>query len=186
MPSDIEKQSFLGRLRAALDHATKVRGATDLAREFNLQHRDGEDVSAQSAHQCLSGEETPTTYKLATLARWLGISENWRHYGPPPDAEKSGALTERNAGGDPRCAESVALVRKIEALSLRHRLFVEEIVMQFHCLATKSGGVDESRAGRKGEAWVTANQYDVRGITRRGGGVFQRSFRPRRQKNSPA
>jgi hypothetical protein len=102
MPSDIEKQSFLGRLRAALDHATKVRGATDLAREFNLQHRDGEDVSAQSAHQCLSGEETPTTYKLATLARWLGISENWRHYGPPPDAEKSGALTERNAGGDPR------------------------------------------------------------------------------------
>ena len=138
MPSDIEKQSFSRRLRAALDHATKVRGATDLAREFNLQHRDGEGVSVQSAHKWLSGKAIPTTDKLATLARWLGISEHWLHYGPPPDAEKSGALTERNADGYPRSGESVALVRKIEALSPRHRLLVEEIVMQFHCLATKS------------------------------------------------
>ena len=137
MPSDIEKQSFSRRLRAALDHATKVRGATDLAREFNLQHRDGDGVSVQSAHKWLSGKAIPTADKLATLARWLGVSEHWLHYGPPPDSEAAGALAHR-AGGDgyQRLGECASLARKIEALSPRHRLLVEEIVMQFHGVST--------------------------------------------------
>ncbi|RKP58642.1 transcriptional regulator [Pararobbsia silviterrae] len=137
MPSNTEKQSFSLRLRAALDHATRVRGATDLAREFNLQHRDGEGVSVQSAHKWLSGKAIPTADKLGTLARWLGVTEHWLHYGPPPDAEASSALA--GPSGDKArygSIECVSLARRIEALSPRHRLLVEEIVMQFHAIST--------------------------------------------------
>lgn len=137
MPSDIEKQSFSRRLRAALDHATKVRGATDLAREFNLQHRDGDGVSVQSAHKWLSGKAIPTADKLGTLARWLGISEHWLHYGPPPEVEAPGALSAQHGpDGLARSNECMSLARRIEALSPRHRLLVEEIVMQFYGFAT--------------------------------------------------
>jgi transcriptional regulator with XRE-family HTH domain len=137
MPSDIEKQSFSRRLRAALDHASKVRGATDLAREFNLQHRDSEGVSVQSAHKWLSGKAIPTTDKLATLARWLRVSAHWLHYGPPPDSEVGALATVISADGNPTFGESVSLARKIEALAPRHRLLVEEIVTQFYDLATE-------------------------------------------------
>lgn len=131
MPSDIEKLSFSLRLRAALDNGAKVKGATDLAREFNLQHREGEGVSVQSAHKWLSGKSIPTPDKLATLARWLNVTEHWLHYGPPP--EPVSTLEGREAPiGYPRSHESLTLARKIELLSPRQRLLVEELVLQFH------------------------------------------------------
>jgi transcriptional regulator with XRE-family HTH domain len=131
MPSDIEKLSFSLRLRAALDNGAKVKGATDLAREFNLQHREGEGVSVQSAHKWLSGKSIPTPDKLATLARWLNVTEHWLHYGPPP--EPVSALEGQEAPvGYPRSHESLTLARKIELLSPRQRLLVEELVLQFH------------------------------------------------------
>ncbi|CAM2139513.1 Transcriptional regulator [Pararobbsia alpina] len=138
MPSDIEKQSFSRRLRAALDQATKGRGATDLAREFNLQHREGEGVSVQSAHKWLSGKAIPTSDKLGTLARWLNVSEHWLHYGPPPDSDATSSTPSNRLGMDvhPRFGECASLVRKIEALSPRHRLLVEEIVTQFYVGST--------------------------------------------------
>jgi transcriptional regulator with XRE-family HTH domain len=137
MPSDIEKQSFSRRLRAALDQATKVRGATDLAREFNLQHREGEGVSVQSAHKWLSGKAIPTSDKLGTLARWLNVSEHWLHYGPPPDTGTTSTPANRSGMDAHRFGEFASLARKIEALSPRHRLLVEELVAQFYSSMTE-------------------------------------------------
>jgi hypothetical protein len=132
MPSDIEKLSFSLRLRAALDNGAKVKGATDLAREFNLQHREGDGVSVQSAHKWLSGKSIPTADKLATLARWLSVTEHWLHYGPPPDPVSAPDGEVAFSGGYPRSHESLTLARKIELLSPRQRLLVEELVLQFH------------------------------------------------------
>ncbi len=132
MPSDTEKMSFSIRLRSALDNGAKVKGATDLAREFNLQHREGEGVSVQSAHKWLCGKSIPTADKLATLARWLNVSEHWLHYGPPPDDESASAAEGAPSRSYPRSLESLTLIRKIESLSPRQRLLVEELVTQFH------------------------------------------------------
>ena len=132
MPSDTEKMCFSIRLRCALDNGSKVKGATDLAREFNLQHRDGDGVSVQSAHKWLSGKSIPTADKLATLARWLNVSAHWLHYGPPPEDAPAPTNDESTPNGYPRSQESLTLVRKIESLSPRQRLLVEELVMQFH------------------------------------------------------
>ena len=132
MPSDIEKLTFSLRLRAALDNGAKVKGATDLAREFNLQHRGGDGVSVQSAHKWLSGKSIPTPDKLATLARWLNVTEHWLHYGPPPDPVSAFESEGDSALAYPRSHESLTLARKIELLSPRQRLLVEELVLQFH------------------------------------------------------
>jgi transcriptional regulator with XRE-family HTH domain len=137
MPSDTEKMSFSIRLRCALDNGAKVKGATALAREFNLQHRAGDGVSVQSAHKWLSGKSIPTADKLATLAHWLNVSPHWLHYGPPPDeapAAANDASTHNgySHSGYSHSQESLTLVRKIESLSPRQRLLVEELVMQFH------------------------------------------------------
>jgi transcriptional regulator with XRE-family HTH domain len=130
MPSDTEKLSFSIRLRTALDNGAKVKGATDLAREFNLQHRDGDGVSVQSAHKWLSGKSIPTADKLVTLARWLNVTEHWLHYGPPPEQVPDGDAESQSSY--PRSHESLTLARKIEMLSPRQRLLVEELVLQFH------------------------------------------------------
>jgi transcriptional regulator with XRE-family HTH domain len=132
MPSDIEKLSFSLRLRAALDKGSKVKGATDLASEFNLQHRGGDGVSVQSAHKWLSGKSIPAPDKLVTLARWLNVSAHWLHYGPPSDPISALEIEGDTTGVYPRSYESLTLARRIESLSPRQRLLLEELVLQFH------------------------------------------------------
>src|SRR5260363_349430 len=55
-----------------------VKDATDLARLFNLQHRAVSciGIAVQAAHKWLSGLAIPSADKIATLAKWLNMSEH--------------------------------------------------------------------------------------------------------------
>jgi len=135
MPTEQEKSAFSERLRAALNESPDhVKGATDLARHFNLRHRGGAPVSTQTAHKWLSGRAIPTNDKIDTLAKWLQISAHWLHYGPEPDsaAAKGRKDSPRREVKYPVSAESLTLAEKIRALSPRKRYLIEELVSQLY------------------------------------------------------
>ncbi len=122
MPTAQEKAAFSERLKFALRNSDRpIKGATDLARLFNLQHR-WVGIAVQSAHKWLNGLAIPTADKIATLAKWLNVSEHWLHYGPPPD--ESGQTT----GEHPSSAKTRLLMEKIERLPEGKAHFVKELV----------------------------------------------------------
>lgn len=87
MSSVQQKLAFSKRLLSALKaHSNTVKGASDLARLFNAQHHTGMGISLQTAHKWLTGRAIPTEDRMKTLAVWLGVSEHWLHYGPPPES----------------------------------------------------------------------------------------------------
>lgn len=136
MPTEQEKAAFSERLRAALnDSAETVKGATDLARHFNLRHRGGAPVSTQTAHKWLSGRAIPTADKIDTLATWLQVTAHWLHYGPEPVQTTAGKTRKDGQRRDvkyPVSAESLTLAEKIRALSPRKRFLIEELVTQLY------------------------------------------------------
>lgn len=133
MPTNQERSSFSERLRLALKRGHKpVKGATDLARLFNLQH-DGTGVSVQTTHKWLSGRAIPTTEKIRTLAEWLGVSEHWLHYRPPPDSSLLKVKeTKLQQAKYPTSPETIELAKKIEALPEHQKYLVEELITQFY------------------------------------------------------
>ncbi|BBE10476.1 MAG: hypothetical protein ON057_000836 [Glomeribacter sp. 1016415] len=134
MPSNQERSAFSERLRLALKRGPKpVKGATDLARLFNLQHRDGAGVSVQTTHKWLTGRAIPTADKIKTLAEWLDVGEHWLHYGPPPDpALLKAKEVKLKQAKYPPSPETVTLAKKIEALPEHQRYLVEELITQFY------------------------------------------------------
>ena len=126
MPTDAEKQAFSDRLRLALRRADEaVAGPTELALQFNLRHRTGTPISAQTAHKWLSGRAVPTRDKIATLAEWLHVTEHWLHHGPPPAVRPA-----PNKRGEKVAPEALALALKIQDLTAHRRYLVEELVDQ--------------------------------------------------------
>src|SRR5260363_431300 len=86
MPTAKEKSDFSARLRFALrKSAQTIKGATDLARLFNLKYRSNRSITVQTAHKWLSGRAIPTADKIDILAEWLSVNPNWLHYGPAPE-----------------------------------------------------------------------------------------------------
>jgi transcriptional regulator with XRE-family HTH domain len=134
MPTLEETAAFAERLRFVMKRAPeKLRGATDLANQFNLRHRSGQPVSPQTAHKWLSGRTIPTQDKLETLAAWFGIEVHWLHYGPSPGNAASAVPKPRKPDEKyPLSEETLELASKIEALSAHHRYLVEELVSQFY------------------------------------------------------
>ncbi len=144
MPSEEEKIAFAQRLRIALNQlalrqlalspsAKPIKGGADLARQFNLKHAGGAGVSPQAAHKWLKGRVIPTADKIKTLAEWLGVSEHWLHYGPPPAPS---LVKEKKSLGIhakyPPSEQTVTLAKRIEALPEHQRYLVEELVGQFY------------------------------------------------------
>ncbi len=135
MPTEREKSAFSERLRAALNDSPEiVKGATDLARHFNLRHRGTAPVSTQTAHKWLSGRTIPTADKIDTLAAWLQVTPHWLHYGPEPalPAVKTRKDGQRRDIKYPVSVESLTLAEKIRALSPRKRFLIEELVTQLY------------------------------------------------------
>ncbi len=136
MPSSEEKNEFSKRLRLALNRGPKpVKGATDLARRFNLRHPEGGGISVQTAHKWLTGLTIPTSDKLKTLAHWLEVSEHWLHYGPPPPelpALSDGMKSPDLSTGSKSSLPPLALAEKIAALPEPQRYLLEELIAQFY------------------------------------------------------
>ncbi len=133
MPTQEEKAAFARRLKMALNRfvalncgAKAVKGATDLARQFNLRHSGTTEtgITPQTAHKWLTGRVIPTNDKIKTLAEWLGVTEHWLHYGPPPKTQS----LEIKA---PLSVEVANLIERIRALSPPQRALVEELITQF-------------------------------------------------------
>ncbi len=126
MSSEQKKSDFSARLRFALKrHNSPVKGATDLARHFNLRHP-GASVSVQTTHKWLTGQSMPTDDKIKTLAAWLNVTEHWLHYGPPPSEPMISPARQHLLSSG-----TLALAEKIEALPEPLRYSVEALVS--HC-----------------------------------------------------
>jgi transcriptional regulator with XRE-family HTH domain len=124
MPTPQEKQAFSERLSTEIARK-KLKGATDLAREFNKLFR-GEPVSPQTVHKWLSGRTIPTADKLQTLADWFQVPVHWLHYGPPPATRpKALAPGEKYA---PPTPEEIEFLSKVRELGPGDRNLAEEFI----------------------------------------------------------
>lgn len=84
-----EKQAFARRLSQALSFSRQqVRGATDIALQFNLRYP-REPISKQTAHKWLTGQSMPAPDKVDVLAEWLGVSPHWLRFGPAESDSES-------------------------------------------------------------------------------------------------
>jgi transcriptional regulator with XRE-family HTH domain len=134
MPTPQEKQAFSERLSAEIARK-KLKGATDLAREFNKLFRGAAPVSPQTVHKWLSGRTIPTPDKLQTLADWFEVPVHWLHYGPPPTTKpKQLAPGEKYA---PPTPEEIEFVSKVRELAPGDRNLVEEFVDRLYDTSRK-------------------------------------------------
>ncbi len=134
MPTAKEKSDFSARLRFALrKSAQPIKGATDLARLFNLKYRSSPGITVQTTHKWLTGRAIPTTDKLEVLAEWLGVNPHWLHYGPPPEPIQSKSKNAQPAQLKYSLSpEALLLAAQIEALPDHQRYLVVELVTHFY------------------------------------------------------
>ncbi len=123
MPTAQEKAAFSERLKLALRKSNcPVKGATDLARLFNLQYCTGPGIgiSVQAAHKWLNGYTIPTADKIKALTEWLGVSEHWLTTATPNELSQN---AERRLP-----SSAMSLLEQIKALTEYKRHFVKELV----------------------------------------------------------
>ena len=130
-----EKLDFSKRLKLALKRSPKpVNGAAELALQFNLRHSN-DSITAQSAHNWLTGKARPTVDKIETLANWLNVSAHWLRYGPPNDAKQKQPAgvrrTKLQAEKDTSLSEAeTKLVAQFRRLSAYQRHLIAELTEQ--------------------------------------------------------
>ncbi len=144
MPSAQEKTAFAQRLQIAMNQfASKqlasnpngrpIKGGADLARQFNLKHPGESGVSVQAVHKWLNGYAIPRGDKIKTLATWLGVSEHWLHYGPPPETPVSAKRTRSEMQEEYTPSPQIlVLANRIKALPEHQRYLVEQLVGEFY------------------------------------------------------
>lgn len=118
MYKEDEKRAFARRLRRALDLAPRpIRGATDLALQFNLRYSAG-PVSKQTAHKWLSGQTIPTVDKINVLAGWMGVSAHWLRFGSPGGTD-SPVLVAEDPGATTSSPHTVIEAQDVADMILR-------------------------------------------------------------------
>lgn len=127
MPLGDEKQGFTRRLKESLKRAgLGARGATALAREFNLRYH-GDPVTAQAVRKWLEGSALPSQDKVRTLARWLDVSAQWLRFGEGERRDERGAQVLKQEAAAYR-VEPTWPTRKFDALNDTHKAMVMEII----------------------------------------------------------
>jgi transcriptional regulator with XRE-family HTH domain len=123
-----EKQGFSRRLKEAMRRAQiGSRGATYLAREFNLRYH-GDPVTAQAVRKWLTGTALPSQDKIRALARWLEVSVQWLRFGDVDRREEraAGHVLKQDAVG--YRADAAWPPKKFELLSDAHQSLVLEVI----------------------------------------------------------
>jgi hypothetical protein len=123
-----EKQGFSRRLKEAMRRAQiGSRGATYLAREFNLRYH-GDPVTAQAVRKWLVGTALPSQDKIRALARWLEVSVQWLRFGDVDRREEraAGHVLKQDAAG--YRADAAWPQKKFELLSDAHQSLVLEVI----------------------------------------------------------
>ncbi|WP_216934089.1 MULTISPECIES: hypothetical protein [unclassified Acinetobacter] len=80
MSNQKEKKLFAERLNSAMLEAKHPISPTYLSQEFNNRYS-GQPISVQSANNWLLGKAIPNQDKLAVLALWLNVSNQWLRFG---------------------------------------------------------------------------------------------------------
>jgi len=80
MSNQEQKKLFAERLTQALLEGKHSISPTYLSKEFNNRY-DGQPISVQSANNWLLGKAIPNQDKLAILALWLNVSNQWLRFG---------------------------------------------------------------------------------------------------------
>jgi transcriptional regulator with XRE-family HTH domain len=122
-----EKQGFSRRLKEAMRRAQiGSRGATHLAREFNLRYH-GDPVTAQAVRKWLTGAALPSQDKIRALARWLDVSMHWLRFGDVDRREeRAGYALKQDAVG--YRADAAWPPKKFDLLSDAHKRLVLEVI----------------------------------------------------------
>lgn len=92
MSNQQQKKLFAERLTKALTEAKHPISPTYLSNEFNHRY-DGQPISVQSANNWLLGKAIPNQDKLAILAIWLNVSNQWLRFG---DSDQAPPLLNQN------------------------------------------------------------------------------------------
>jgi len=120
-----EQQAFSKRLKEAMRRAqVGSRGATYIAREFNLRYH-GDPVTAQAVRKWLTGAALPSQDKIRVLAHWLDVSAQWLRFG---DTDKERAVNAAKQETPVYRADAAWPARKFELLSEPHKWMVVETV----------------------------------------------------------
>lgn len=121
MSNHQEKIAFAQRLNEALSNAQHPISPTYLANEFNHRYT-GQAISVQSANNWLLGKSIPNQDKLAILAIWLNVSNQWLRFG---DVDSSTAFAIE---GD---SKDMDFFLKYRSLNITQKKLITAIVNEF-------------------------------------------------------
>jgi transcriptional regulator with XRE-family HTH domain len=120
-----EQQGFSKRFKEAMRRAQiDSRGATYLAREFNLRYH-GDPVTAQAVRKWLTGAALPSQDKIRTLAHWLDVSVQWLRFGDTDKERTSYAAKQETPAYR---ADAAWPAKKFELLNETHKWMVLETI----------------------------------------------------------
>ncbi len=121
MSNHQEKIAFAQRLNEALSKAQHPISPTYLANAFNHRYM-GQAISVQSANNWLLGKSIPNQDKLAILAIWLNVSNQWLRFG---DVDSSTVLTIDNDSKD------MDFFLKYRRLNITQKKLINAIINEF-------------------------------------------------------
>ncbi|WP_075167178.1 hypothetical protein [Acinetobacter indicus] len=122
MSSQQEKKLFSKRLKEALQNAKHPISPTYLSKEFNHRY-DGQPISVQSANNWLLGKAIPNQDKLAILAIWLNISNQWLRFGDET-AQLDSSLSDQDS-------IDLDFFLKFRALKSQQKVLIKNLIDEF-------------------------------------------------------
>ncbi|WP_168397315.1 hypothetical protein [Acinetobacter indicus] len=125
MSSQQEKKLFSERLKEALQNAKHPISPTYLSKEFNHRY-DGQPISVQSANNWLLGKAIPNQDKLAILAIWLNVSNQWLRFGDE-NINHSVQIAEHDVG-------DLDYYLKFRSLKKNHKDIIKKLIDELNQL----------------------------------------------------
>ena len=122
MSSQQEKKLFSKRLKEALQNAKHPISPTYLSKEFNHRY-DGKSISVQSANNWLLGKAIPNQDKLAILAIWLNVSNQYLRFGEET-AQLDSSLSDQDS-------IDLDFFLKFQALKSQQKVLIKNLIDEF-------------------------------------------------------
>lgn len=122
MSSQQEKKLFSKRLKEALQNAKHPISPTYLSKEFNHRY-DGQPISVQSANNWLLGKAIPNQDKLAILAIWLNVSNQYLRFGEET-AQLDSSLSDQDS-------IDLDFFLKFQALKSQQKVLIKNLIDEF-------------------------------------------------------
>lgn len=109
-------------MKEALQNAKHPISPTYLSKEFNHRY-DGQAISVQSANNWLLGKAIPNQDKLAILAIWLNVSNQWLRFGDET-AQLDSSLSDQDS-------IDLDFFLKFRALKSQQKVLIKNLIDEF-------------------------------------------------------